>query len=555
MVSCPRIDSRSIVSISYLLYFVNLEQMASDGKLKWIPSQDPKLEKRLRMDGAIHVIPAPAKIRIQEGLFALSLETQILVEEGCEELWSSATFLADMIAKATNLQLSPTIVATRDVPPQCVTFTRRGCETELGEEGYVLDAGPTGITVIASGATGAFYAVQTLRQLFPSQIECGGALSADITWSIPAVRIHDAPRFGWRGMLLDCCRHFMTKSFVKRYVDLLAYHKMNRFHWHLTDDQGWRIDIDRYPKLTDVGAWRFQKDGSRYGGYYTEQEIRDVVDYAANRHVVVIPEIEMPGHATAALAAYPELSCSGGPFEVATDWGVFDDVYCAGSDTVFTFLQDVLAEVVELFPSEYIHIGGDECPTTRWSECSRCQDRMVREGLEDERELQGYFIKRVAQFLALNDRRLVGWDEILEGELPECAAVQSWRSMVGAIQAARSGHNAIVSPVSHAYFDRDVGVTGLEQVYSFDPMPSELAGEECKHVLGGECCMWTERAPQEVVDAKMFPRLLAMAECLWSPGDCRDFTDFHRRTQFHYGRLRALGVDCGPETGSMAADE
>ena len=506
------------------------------------------------MDGAIRVIPAPAKIRIQEGLFSLSSETQVLVEEGCEELWGSATFLADMISTATALRLSPAMVAGSDIPQQCVTFTSRGCETELGDEGYVLDVASTGVRVMASGAAGAFYAVQTLRQLFPIHNECTGALSSDVTLTVPAVRIHDAPRFGWRGMLLDCCRHFMTKSFVKRYVDLLAYHKMNRFHWHLTDDQGWRIDIDRYPKLAEVGAWRSERDGSRYGGYYTKQDISDVVDYAASRHVVVMPEVEMPGHAMAALAAYPELSCSGGPFEVATDWGVFDEVYCAGNDAVFKFLQDVLAEVMKLFPSEYIHIGGDESPKARWSECSRCQDRMMREGLQDTRELQSYFVARVAKFLAQNNRKLVGWDEILEGELPDLAAVQSWRTMDAAVQAARAGHDTIVSPVSHAYFDRDAGVTTLEHVYSFDPVPVELVGEERKHVLGGECTMWTERVPQEAVDTKVFPRLMAMAECLWSPEECRDFTDFLSRTQVHNDRLRALGVECGPESGWTASD-
>ncbi len=505
------------------------------------------------IDGAIHVIPVPAKIRIQDGVFSLSAETEILVEEGCEALWGCATFLSDIISTATGFRFAPTMVSANDVPKQSITFTHRGCGPDLGCEGYLLDVVSDGVTVAASDAAGAFYAVQTLRQLFPTEIECGGRGSADMVWTAPAVRIHDAPRFRWRGLMLDCCRHFMTKSFVKRYIDLLAYHKMNRFHWHVTEDQGWRIDIDRYPKLVDVGAWRTEGDGTRYGGYYSKLDVRDVVDYAASRHVTVIPEIEMPGHAIAALAAYPELSCRGRPLDVATTWGIFDDVYCAGNDRVFTFLQDVLTEVMELFPSEYIHIGGDECPKARWKECSRCQKRMEREGLRNESELQGYFIGRIAEFLALNDRRLVGWDEILEGGLPETATVQSWRSMDGAIQAARSGHDAIVSPTSHAYFDFDVATTSLEQVYSFDPIPEALSGEERKRILGGECTMWTERAPQDTVDNKVFPRLLAMAECLWSPPECQDFTDFRRRMQFHCARLEVLGVSCGPEHGSADA--
>lgn len=505
------------------------------------------------MDGAVHVIPAPAKIRIQEGSFSPSSETKILVEEGCEELWSSATFLSDILSAATALRISPAMISSTDIPGESITFTRRGFESDLGDEGYVLDVSSEGVAVIAAHAAGAFYAVQTLRQLLPSEIESDNPQSTDLPWVVPAVRIHDAPRFGWRGMLLDCCRHFMSKAFVKRYLDLLAYYKMNRFHWHLTEDQGWRIDIDGYPKLTAVGAWRAAEDGSRYGGYYTKQDIREVVDYAASRHVLVIPEVEMPGHALAALAAYPELSCSGGPFEVATDWGIFDDVYCVGNDSVFDFLEDVLAEVMKLFPSEYIHIGGDECPTTRWCECSRCQQRMETEGLGAEHGLHGYFIARIAQYLASNDRKLVGWDEILEGDLPDSATVQSWHSMEGAIRAARSGHDAIVSPVSHAYFDHDVTTTSLEQVYSLDPIPSDLSGEERTHILGGECSLWTEHAPQETVDSKVFPRLLAMAECLWSPEECRDFKDFHRRAQFHYARLRALGVDYGPESSTSPA--
>ncbi len=500
------------------------------------------------IDGAIHVIPAPAEIRIQDGFFALSPESRILVDEGSEELWSSASFLCDRISDATGLTVSPTMVSADELPDGSVTFTCKGCETVSGGEGYVLDVGSERVTVMSTHAAGAFYAVQTLRQLFPTGLETGGTPVLELPWTAPAVRINDAPSFNWRGMLLDCCRHFMSKSFVKRYIDLLAYHKMNRFHWHLTEDQGWRIEIDRYPKLTEVGAWRNETDGSTYGGYYTKQDIRDVVEYAASRHVAVVPEVEMPGHSLAALAAYPELSCSEGPFEVATDWGIFDDVLCAGNDDVFTFLEDVLTEIVELFPSEYIHIGGDECPKIRWENCPRCQNRIRQEGLADERELQGYFINRIAQFLARHGRKSVGWDEIIEGGLPDSATVQSWRSMEGAVHAARSGHDAIVSPVSHAYFDFDVAKTSLEQVYSFDPIPAELSGPQRDHILGGECSMWTERATQDTVDSKVFPRLLAMAESLWSPNECRDFTDFKRRAQFHYARLNALGVDYGPES-------
>jgi hexosaminidase len=272
------------------------------------------------------------------------------------------------------------------------------------------------------------------------------------------------------------------------------------------------------------------------------------VEHALERHVTVVPEIEMPGHATAALAAHPELSCSGGPFSVAAEWGVFDDVFCAGKDATFEFLQDVLSEVTELFPGEYVHIGGDECTKKRWQTCADCQRRMAREGLENEAALQSYFVRRIAAFLEVRGRRLIGWDEILKGGLPPLATVQSWRSMKGAVEAAKLGHDAIVSPISHAYFDADIGTTDLRQVYSFEPMPEGLTGGERSRILGGECNMWTERAPQETIDRKMFPRLLAMSECLWSQSENKDFHDFHHRLQHHYQRLRELGVDYGAES-------
>jgi hexosaminidase len=352
-------------------------------------------------------------------------------------------------------------------------------------------------------------------------------------------------------MLLDCCRHFMSKAFVKRYIDLLAYHKMNVLHWHLTEDQGWRIEIKKYPKLTDVGAWRGQGD-ERYGGYYTQRDVREIVEYARSRYVTVVPEIEMPGHSMAALASYPWLGCKGKGYEVGTHWGVYSDVYCAGNDRVFEFLTDVLSEVIGLFPSEYIHIGGDECPKTEWKACPKCQARIKAEGLQDEHKLQSYFIRRIEEFLSAEGRRLIGWDEILEGGLAPGATVQSWRGMDGAVTAATAGHDVIASPTSHCYLDYAqtripgeptwMGYIPLERSYAFEPTPAELTPAQAQHVLGLEGNMWTEHAPQERVDWQIFPRLCALAEVGWSPKGARDWDDFSERMQTHYRRLDALGV-------------
>ena len=497
------------------------------------------------IDGAIHVIPAPSRIRIQEGAFTFTSDSKVMVDRESIGLRNVALSLVDRIESASGVRLELSLTSAGERPIGSILYTTEGSDPVLGGEGYVLDIDPEGIRITASDPCGAFYGTQTLRQLLPSEIE-GNAAMADLRgWMVPAVRIHDSPRFTWRGMMLDCCRHFMSVDFVKRYIGLLSHYKLNRFHWHLTDDQGWRIEIEKYPKLTDVGSWRTEPGGERYGGYYTKSQVRDVVQYALDRHVTVVPEIEMPGHATAALAAYPDLSCTGEPLCVATDWGIFHDVLCAGKETTFEFLQDVLIEVMELFPGEYVHIGGDECPKERWRECADCQRRMVEEALESEDELQGYFVGRIEAFLRDRGRRLIGWEDIVAGGPPASAMVQSWRSMNGAAEAAKLGHDVIVSPISHAYFDADIATTDLRQVYSFEPVPGRLAAGDQAHIIGGECNMWTEHAPQEIVDRKMFPRLLAMSECLWSQPANRDVADFHHRLQHHYKRLRELGVDYG----------
>lgn len=417
-------------------------------------------------------------------------------------------------------------------------------------EAYTLRATATGVVIEAPDAAGLYCGTQTLRQLVlaaTAERATAERAGAPGTATIACVAIDDAPRFGWRGLLLDCARHFMRVDYVKRTIDRIALHRMNRLHWHLTDDQAWRIAIDRYPKLVAVGSTRREADGSTHAGFYTKAEIREIVEYARRRNVTIVPEIEMPGHAQAALAAYPEYSCTGGPHTVATTWGVFKEIYCAGNDATFTFLEGVLDEVLALFPSPWIHIGGDEAPKFRWERCTKCRARIAAEQLAGEAELQSWFIARIGRFLAARGRRLVGWDEILEGGLAPNAIVQSWRGMEGAAEAAAAGHDAIVSPTSHAYFDYDVRSISLEKVYQFEPVPEGLTDEQSRHILGGECNLWTEYAPEDRADSRIWPRLLAMAEVLWTPAPQRDWRDFHARVQAHYPVLDRFGIIYGYE--------
>lgn len=384
-------------------------------------------------------------------------------------------------------------------------------ERDLGEEGYVLEVGQDQVRIEAKDEEGAFRAWTTLRQLMPPLCE----QQCPSGFTLPALRIEDAAELEHRGLLLDCCRHFMAPSFVKRIIDVLALQKMNVLHWHLTEDQGWRIPIEAYPKLTEVGGFRTEADGQVAGGFYTKENIQDIVQYATDRHVTVIPEIEMPGHCRAALAAYPWLGCTGDSLPVPSNWGVFKDVYCAGNDSTMAFMKAVLDEVCDLFPSDVIHIGGDEVPKVRWAQCPKCQAKMKRLGLEDEAALQTAFINEMGAHVAERGKRIMGWDEILEGGLPEGAIVQSWRGMEGAVEATHLGTDAVVSPTSHCYLDYPLRSTDLREVYAFQPVP-EAALDQPGQILGGECNMWTERAPQEQVMAKVLPRATGLAEVLWS---------------------------------------
>jgi hexosaminidase len=430
----------------------------------------------------------------------------------------------------------------------------------LAREAYRLQSSPDAVTIESADPAGSFYALQTLTQLM--------AADGAGTVSLPATDIEDAPRFAYRGMHLDVGRHFFDVEFVKHYIDLLSRYKMNRFHWHLTEDQGWRIDIEAYPRLTSVASCRpetiveknfdpFVGDGERYCGFYTREQIREVVAYAAERFVTVIPEIEMPGHSLAALAAYPSLSCGGESYEVGTRWGVYEDIYCPSEET-FAFLEDVLSEVIELFPGEYIHIGGDEAPKRVWEESPVAQAVIEREGLADEHELQSYFIRRIESILAERGRRLIGWDEILEGGLAPDATVMSWRGTDGGIAAARQGHDVIMSPTSHVYFDYYQGdpeteplaiggFTPLEHVYGFEPVPDVLTSEQAQHVLGAQANLWTEYiTTPEHAEYMAYPRAIALAEVLWSPRERTDWGSFSRRLAANLEHLDRLGVNYRP---------
>jgi len=410
--------------------------------------------------------------------------------------------------------------------------------------------------------------VQTVRQLLPAAIENSSAVKGT-KWSIPCVTVTDYPRFAWRGMHLDVSRHFFDVAFIKRYIDLLAMHKMNVFHWHLVDDQGWRIEIKKYPHLTEVGAWRVDREDkpwnsrmpqqpgekATYGGFYTQEEIKEVVAYAAERHINVVPEIEMPAHVGSAMAAYPEYSCTGGPFTVPPGgvWPI-TDIYCAGKEETFSFLEDVLTEVMELFPSPYIHIGGDEADKTEWKKCPLCQARIRKEGLKDEAELQSYFIRRIEAFISSNGRHLIGWDEILEGGLAPGAAVMSWQGFEGGVAAAKTGHNAVMTPVSHCYFNiyqgdpsteppSYRGLLTLKKVYSFEPVPAELTPEEAKYIIGAQGCLWTEYVTDsKTAEYMILPRLTALSEVVWSAPENRSWEGFSTRLLKMMEHFDAMGV-------------
>jgi hexosaminidase len=507
-------------------------------------------QKEMNPPEKYSVIPKPVELVMGSGSFVIDDKTKLTITPSDESTAPVTAFLAEMIRRSADVPLPVEEGSGRG---RNRIFMAVDSSLAIGREGYTLMVTGKRVELRSPSPAGLFRGVQTLRQLMPPQVEVEGGLTGEVLPQVPACFITDEPRFSYRGMHLDVCRHFFTVDEVKRYLDILALHKFNTFHWHLTDDQGWRIEIKKYPELTTTGSQRketltghggrppFTYDGKPHGGYYSQEEAREIVRYAAERYITVIPEIEMPGHAVAALASYPWLSCTGNKIEVQTRWGVMEDVFCAGRDTVFAFLEGVLDEVMEIFPSEYIHIGGDECPKTRWEKCSACQQRIREESLSDEHELQSWFITRIEKYLNSHGRKIIGWDEILEGGLAPDATVMSWRGIRGGIEAARMGHDAIMTPTTHAYLDyyqgepagEPLAIGGylpLERVYSFEPLPDELNADEQKHILGLQGNLWTEYiSTMSYLEYMTFPRAFAIAETAWTPYLKKDFEEFLAR--------------------------
>jgi alpha-L-fucosidase len=509
-------------------------------------------------DAPAAIIPEPVSTQWHSGTFALDKNT-VLVASDSDLL--AANFFNEYLGRFYGMHLPINKPGTHVITLRTEPGGRNGH--------YHLDATADGITIAGSTHAGTFYGIQTLIQLLPlspfQATENGPVVrTAANSLNIPTVAIDDYPRFEYRGLHLDVGRHFYSVDFVKRYIDFIALHKMNYFHWHLTEDQGWRIEIKKYPLLTQIGAWRSGtiighnpgtgNDSTPHGGYYTQDQIREVVKYAADRYITVIPEIEMPGHALAALASYPWLGCTGGPYQVAQHWGVFKDVYCAGNDSVFKFLQDVIDEIIPLFPGPYIHIGGDECPKDSWKACPKCQKRMKELGLKNEDELQSWFIQRMEKYINSKGKSIIGWDEILEGGIAPNATIMSWRGEKGGIDAAKQHHNVIMTPGQYVYFDHSQthnddsltigGYLPLQQVYGYEPVPAELTGNDTAYVLGAQANVWTEyMSNPSKVEYMIFPRLSALSEVLWSPKASRNYMSFQHRLADQYKRYALWKVN------------
>lgn len=501
----------------------------------------------------INIIPTPQSLVQQDGFFRLNSHTAITavspeaktIAEFFAAKMRTSTGLNIQVAEKGNILLS--LDSSLDVP---------------NDEGYSLEVSKDAVKVVAKTTQGLFYGMQSFLQLLPAEIESPSKVNG-IAWQAPAVSIKDAPRFGYRGIMLDPCRHFMPAENVKKYIDVLSLFKINRIHWHLTDDQGWRIEIKKYPKLTEIGSKRIDGEGTEYGGYYTQEEIKDIVKYAADHFITVVPELELPGHEMAAIAAYPNLSCKGEPGTPRIIWGVEDIVMCPGKEDMFTFLQDVIDEMVPLFPSEYFHIGGDECPKTSWKNCPLCQKRIKAEGLKAdgkhsaEEKLQSYVIQRMEKYLETKGKKIIGWDEILEGGLAPSATVMSWRGEEGGIAAALMDHTVIMTPGGNGMYldayqgDPKIepvtigGYTLLEKTYSYNPIPDTLAAMgKSDYILGVQGNTWSEYMYDEAKrDYMIFPRILAVAEIGWTNLDRKDYKDFERRIENAYVRLDGHAIN------------
>lgn len=491
---------------------------------------------------SIDVIPHPREVLLSDGRFCVK-GADCSVDEGfCDAVWDYVQGFAGDLTRATGVESQ----VCKGNSKADIFFIR---DENISPEDYVLDIKKKRLFIKASGLSGVVYALETIRQLLPVSIY-SDRVEQGADWSIPCAEIKDGPRFGYRGLMLDVARHFFSADEVKKVIDIMVMHKLNRLHLHLTEDQGWRIEIKKYPELTQIGAYRDgtmigkqwdSNDGIRYGGFYTQDQIRDIVAYASSKGVTVVPEIDLPGHMLAALATYPELGCTGGPYKVWTRWGVSEDVLCVGKEETMDFIENVLAEVMSLFPSEYIHVGGDECPKVRWETCPSCQTKIRELGLQDDRHaaeyyLQSYVMERIGNFLAKHGRKLIGWDEILEGKLPDGATVMSWRGSEGGVTAANVGNDVIMTPNSHCYFDyyqsEDTegeplaigGYVPVEKVYSYEPVQNEAMS---RHVLGVQANVWTEYIISDShLEYMILPRLAALSEVQWCMPEIKDWDRF-----------------------------
>ena len=488
-----------------------------------------------------NVIPLPQEVTLtQKGAFVLTGATPIVYPEGDEQLKNDAQFLSDYIADVTALRLTTTSAKVKNA------ITLRLNKKVQSKEGYVITVDKKGVVIEGATAAGVFYGVQTLRKSIPVDKSL-----TEVT--LPAVMLKDAPRFGYRGVMLDCARHYFPVKFVKQFIDLIAMHNMNVFHWHLTDDQGWRIEVKKYPDLAKIGSVREKTvlghnsdvfDDTPYGGYYTQEEAREIVKYAADRFITVIPEIDMPGHMIAALAAYPDMGCTGGPYKVSPIWGIMPDVLCLGNEKTYQFCEDVLSEMMDIFPSEYIHLGGDETPNVRWKECPKCKALMAKENLTPGK-LQGYFTNRIEKFVNSKGRRIIGWDEILDGDINQSATIMSWRGTAPGARGAKMGHDVIMSPSSHVYFDYYQTRQGesqweeplliggnlpIERTYSLEPVPEGADAETARHIIGVQGNLWTEYiAGPSLAEYQVLPRMGALSEVQWRPQGQKDFENYKVR--------------------------
>lgn len=519
------------------------------------------MQNRTFSESDIQIIPKPAELTLTKGVFKFSESTKFVVGNESQKEISNA--LINKFQKATGWNLN----VIEEIPQN--DYVQFITDASFENEAYKLEVTSQKISITASGNAGFIYGLESIRQLLPVAVESSEIVS-NVEWIIPTIVINDKPRFKWRGLMLDLSRHFFDKEYIKEVIDGLAMHKMNVLHLHLVDDQGWRIKIKKYPKLTEVGAWRVDQEDKHwnakdpvasgekgtYGGFLSQEDLKELVKYGQSKNVEIIPEIEMPAHVSSAIAAYPELSCFEKPIGVPSGgvWPI-TDIYCAGKESTFEFLENVLIEVMEIFPSKYIHIGGDEATKINWNECPNCKKRMKKEGLNNAEELQSYFVKRMEKFINSKGKRLVGWDEILEGGLAPDATVMSWRGVQGGIEAAKQGHDVVMTPGTHCYFDHYQGpqneepiaiggYTPLSKVYEFDPIVESMNEEAASHVLGGQANLWSEYIPTEEQSQYMiYPRIAALAETVWSSKELRNWDDFSSRIITMFNRYDYLGIN------------